>query len=154
MQKVNFFNYLTNWRIPKWHWGGDRQAGMPAQSGSFHPGNDKAAVCTHLLKACTRSLPPCSDLLCAFYDPQDRELKHVCESVLESLKTSTITSTWRLFSKQAEDKQQWVQYVKFPTVLFSRPWHSQLQGHLSESTILLTIFLLLTISSQLLLNQT
>lgn len=36
----------------------------------------------------------------------------------------------------------------FPTLILSRPWHSQLQSHLSEPAIILPILLLLTLSSQ------
>lgn len=80
MQKVNLFNYLTNWRIPKWHLNGDGQAGMPAQSGSFHPESWQGCCwhpCVGGLHTC--GLAPHSDLPCAFYEHRDRQIKHVHE---------------------------------------------------------------------------
>lgn len=133
MQKVNLFNYLTNWRIPKWHLNGDGQAGMPAQSGSFHPESWQGCCwhpCVGGLHTC--GLAPRSDLPCAFYQHRDRQIKHVHE------RASTIicylyTEILEILLSTREDKEHQTQYRRFPH-LFSRPWYSQLQGQLSESS--------------------
>lgn len=68
---------------------------MQAPLGSVHPdGQQPCCLHTFLKALCTCSLPPCSDLICGFYDlcfdlSQSRELKHVCETASKSHKIPT-----------------------------------------------------------------
>lgn len=56
MQTVGFFQYFTNWRIPKQHLGRDPQAAVPAPLGSV-PFFKSSHTCR---------LPPHCDLICVF----------------------------------------------------------------------------------------
>lgn len=67
MQRINLFQYLANWRIPKEKPGQQRHEGEHKQ----HQARGRLWGCclhpfTKGLHTC--SLPPCPDLLCAFYD--------------------------------------------------------------------------------------
>lgn len=154
MQRVNVFYYLTNLaRILKQHLSGDTQVEMLAPSGLRHPGDWQGCCLLPFVKG---PCSPCCDLPCALLwsltfdilSPETGSSSKSMRVLKASVNTCVISAQRSYSSKQSEDEQQKAQYMWFSTQLFSRPWHSQLQGYLNDSTILFPILLLLTLSSQ------
>lgn len=151
--KSKYISWFSGWRIPKDCQAAETQAmGTQAPSGSAHPSSwqgcflhPKAHTDTVYLHAVITSAFLWS-LLWSL--SQDKELKHVWERTSKSLQTPMLSLHRNCTSQNRESISSSKHNIWFLTLLFSRPWHSQLQGHWSASTILLTILLLLTLFSQ------
>lgn len=87
----------------------------------------------------------CWDLLWAFYDFCP---KTGCSNMFISLSKHLCYLYTEILLLKTEIKSSMHNiYMGLPTLLFFRPWHSRLKGHLSKSAIFLAILLLLTLSS-------
>lgn len=145
MQRVNFFHYLSNWRILKQPLG-SRDARGAAQAQPILMGSG-AAVCTHL----PHIVPPYCGLpvLFVFSDlwslSQDSYLRLVHESASKSPWT-LLLSQYRYSTSQNRQRINRTEHNIWDFSYFNLL--SQLQGYLSESTIFLTILLLLIFSFQ------
>lgn len=81
---------------------------------------------------------------------QDRESSRSMREPSSLCKHSVISTQRFCFSKQTKDKylQAFPLPGRFPSLIFSKPWYSQLQGHLSNSATLFAILQLLTFFCQ------
>lgn len=112
----------------------------------------RAAVCTHLSKGHTwvntmlwfSSLLFMISVLISL--PRQGAQACVGEGLQVSVNTCVISTQKFLFSKKQRINSS-RHNIWFPTLLFSRPWHSQLRGHLMVSTILFAILTLSTLPS-------
>lgn len=143
MQRVNVFHYRSGWRIPKECQAAEIQAmGTQALSGSLHASSWQGCSLHPFVKGPHRhSLPLHCVHLCFLWSllwslSQDKEHKHVWERTSKSLQTPMLSLHRNSSSQNRDSISSSKHNIWFPTLLFSRPWHSQLQGHWSASSSL------------------
>lgn len=153
-KRVNLFHCLANLRIPKQHRGSrDPPVEMPGPSGAV-----QSWQAAGLLFAGPKHMEFTSKLwppLCPSW-PRGFGLSHRTGSSSMSIrgpsnlcKRLCYLHTEILFLK-TKDKYllEFPLPSRFPSLIFSKPWYSQLQGHLSSSASLFAILQLLIFSSQ------
>lgn len=144
MQRGKLFHYS----LTRGSWNNTEQRRPRGNAGSVRPDGQRLCCLHTFVKGlCTCSLPPRSDLLCGFYD-LCFDLSPKAESSSMSVRVPPNLSKHlrhlytEIWLHKIDRGQTAVGVICgfSPPQFFSSSWHSQMQGHLRESTIPLSFF--------------